>query len=376
MNFMGTGIYVDPNLDPLTADQPLCGTQANHCATITYVLNSRPSTTDNDVILALAGTYKPGTIAAQESFPLTLKPGMVLLCMGAGFSSVIDVSTAFATAIWGNEGAAVDNCMIKVGVDSSGIDDQATRTKINGAYIEISGSPSETSIVGVLLSNDSLLLESTVTGSAASGSVFGVQVQGGKPAIINSTISNLPIGIDLTPSAGDAVITNTNVIGIPGISTGINISTSEKPTINNTTITGHSTGVAINAGSADIVSSTLEQNGTGIMISESFSGVSPRITNSVIRLNDTGISMSFFAYPGSPRVNSSQLYCNVFTDVFVYSNINVIDLTGNAWDNAPPVVLSNSSEQCTGSGDDVCWGGTLPNTGGYRAPVGVTCPVY
>jgi parallel beta-helix repeat protein len=307
MNFVGTGIYVDPALDPQTADQSTCGTQANPCATIAYVLNARPSTTDNDVILALAGTYKHGTVAAQESFPLQLKPGMVLLCMGANFSSVIDVTGFFATAILGNEGAAVDNCMIKVGVDSNGIDDQAARTRINGAYIELSGSPSETSIVGVLLSNDSLLLESTVTGSAASGSVFGVRVLGGKPAIINSTISNLSTGIDLAVSADDAEITGNTITG--NWTAGISIATNAKPSISANIIENNGKGISIPSGSPDIEGNTIDHNySVGIDISSFGTGTAT----------------------GKPRVKGNSIFCN-FSDVNVVSD-EVIDLRNNAWD--------------------------------------------
>ncbi len=39
MGFVGTGIYVDPSLDPAVADQPSCGTLTSPCATITSVLD-------------------------------------------------------------------------------------------------------------------------------------------------------------------------------------------------------------------------------------------------------------------------------------------------------------------------------------------------
>ena len=86
-----------------------------------------------------------------------------------------------ATAILGNDRAAVDNCMIRAAAGTgavSGVNDQGTRTKINGVAIELSGSPSVDSLSGATLSNDSLLLESALTGSGAS---LSVRVKDGPP---------------------------------------------------------------------------------------------------------------------------------------------------------------------------------------------------
>lgn len=342
MNFVGPGIYVDPSLTPATADQPTCGTQASPCATITYVLNTRPSTTNNDVILALAGTFKPGTVATQETFPLQLKQGMVLLCRGTNFSSVIDVSTANATAILGNNDVAIDNCMIKVGLNSNGINDQSFRTKINGAYIELSGSPSVPPIIGAILSNDnSVLLESTVTGSGASLSVYGVQVNGGKPSIIGNTISNLPYGVRLETGAGDALITGSL---ITGNSTGINMLSTNKPTIS--------------------LNSINNSSGTGIFVSAG----SPAITGNTIHNNSVGLDVEFSA--ASPAVKSNSFFCNTNTDFFSNKTPG-LDIRDNAWDHdlttSPSGTLGPTDHQSVnGTGDcglgvDICWQNSPPD---------------
>lgn len=326
MAFVGTGIYVDPTLDPQIADTPSCGTQASPCATITHVLNTRTTTTDNDVILALPGTYKVGSVAAQESFPLALKQGIVLLCRGANFSSIIEVSGT--TAILGNERAAVDNCMIRASAGTGlvgGIDDQGTRTKINGVQIELSGSPSVDTLAGAVLSNDSLLLESSVTGSGASLSVYGVKVTGGAPSVIGNTISSLPFGIMLESGGGDALVSGNT---ISANQTGIRISSTSKPAVENNVIVGNQDGLVIDLGTPVIRSNTMRMNFTGITVYDGF----PEITSNSIDHNSSfGVNVSTSS-TGNAKINGNAIFCNSIYDVYIPLAQNVIDLQDNAWD--------------------------------------------
>lgn len=337
MNFVGPGIWVDP-AQPLTANTTTCGaTQATACATITHVLNTRPATTNNDVVLALAGNYIPGSVAAIETFPLQLKPGMALICMGTNFSSVIDVSTALQTAIFGSEGASIDNCMIKAAPAAgikSGVDDQGTRMKINGVSIELSGSPSTDQLIGARLSNDSLFLESAVTGSGASLSVYGVQVNGGKPQVIRSSMSNVPYGVDLAAGAGNAVISG-NTISSPFTSgTGIRIATTAKPVIRNNTISDTYTGILITAGEPQISGNTLENNDVGIEVT---------------------------ATAVNPVITQNSISCSFNADLFSTAT-TTLNVANNSWDHDSTTVPPGPEEwnsvngrfDC-GFGADICY---------------------
>lgn len=363
MLFTGTGIYVNPSLNPGTADVPGCGTFASPCATITYVLNTRPSTTNNDIILALAGTYKVGSVAAQEIFPLALKPGMALLCMGTGFSSVIDAATFGTLAIRGNDNASVDNCLIRVGQQGTGVTDMAdpqllitAATKINGSVFEVP-TGATTPSVGVVLAHDlSLLLDSKITGTNASFQAFGVQVAGGKPSIIGNTISNLPIGLEVAASTGDAEITD-NLFD-SNFTTGIVLNGAGKALVSANTFTQqfapNATGITINSGSPIIRNNTIAGYTVGIAIGDA----DPEVRGNIVTRNWRGIDISTAV--GAPLVNGNTIYCNDSDDVVVNDpqGTLVFDLRNNSWDHdtttAPypgPTIFTGSFSN--NQGDDI-----------------------
>jgi hypothetical protein len=376
MTFAGTGIYVNPSL-PLSANTATCGIQASPCATITHVLTSRPATTDNDVIVALAGNYIPGTVAAIETFPFLLKPGMVLLCLGTGFSTVIDASTQTGvTVIRGNDNASIDNCMIRVGSGGTGVNDVVNpqiptvtaATRINGSLFELP-SGATTPTVGIALANDeSKLIESSLTGTGAVVSAFGVQVNGGKPSIISSTISNLPIGVDITSAAGDALISTSD---INNNTTGINIATPSKPVISSSRITGNSTGITLSNGIADVIGNDVSSNLTGIAIS----GGIPNISSNTITANSTGL---FISSPSNQTINGNDIYCNFFLGVEIISSTAQVNLQDNAWthdaNTSPPGPILNTGN-CF-SGDDICYSFSQPAYLPVRpSPVPNGCPI-
>ena len=346
MAMVGPGILVSAQ-SPSAIDTTGCGTSTQPCRSISFALSQ---TTGTDAVIVNPGTYTPVGAGGSESFPLQLKPLTALLCTGTvSAPSVIDLQTLATTAIYGNDGASIDNCLIRVSAPAGGgraMNDaiggsptQQSRLRVNGVSIELSGSPTGLANVGVLFNYDSLLLESTITGSAASGSVFGVQVNAGKPNIIGSTISNLPRGIDLATGANDALIESNNIdLNLYGIW----VATPNKPQIRLNNISSGSTGIYVSAGS-------------------------PVITSNHINNNSIGLDVEFSA--GSPVIQSNSLYCNLIADLFTNMS-TVLDIRGNAWDHdlttspsgtfGPTDMTSNNGAFGCINGVDVCYQDTSP----------------
>jgi hypothetical protein len=200
-------------------------------------------------------------------------------------------------------------------------------------FIELSGSLTGLANIGAVFSYDSLLLDSVVTGSAANGIFYGVQVRGGTPQIIGSTVSNLPggIGINLVSGAGNALITAN-------------------------TISGNSTGILVSA-------------------------ASPEITGNFINDNSVGIDVESGA--GTPLIQSNSLYCNSIADFF--TNVSgSLDIRDNAWDHdlttspsgtfGPTDMISFNGPFGCGSGVDVCYQDTSPQPNFTRNNPAVPAP--
>jgi parallel beta-helix repeat protein len=339
MGLVGPGIYVDFTNGNDTSGT---GTSANPYKTITKALST---TTGTSAIFVAAGTYPPDGASAGENYPLQLQPSTAIVCTGANFTTILDLGSLSTTAVYGNDRASVDNCgfrVINFGGAGVAINDaiagqpgQQSRVRINGAFIEIGGNPTGAPNIGVVFNDDSLLLETVLTGSAAGGSLAGVQVRGGKPSIIGNTISLLPYGIDLASGAGDALIT-ANIVD-SNSAVGIRVNTSGKPTISLNTISNGSTGILVNAGT-------------------------PVITGNDINNNSWGIDVETGA--GNPVIQGNSIYCSAVADFF--TNVSTtLDIRGNAWDHdlttvpsgtyGPTDMISFNGPFGCSSGVDICY---------------------
>jgi hypothetical protein len=266
--------------------------------------------------------------------------------------------------------------MIRVGSGGTGVNDVVNpqiptvtaATRINGSLFELP-SGATTPTVGIALANDeSKLIESSLTGTGAVVSAFGVQVNGGKPSIISSTISNLPIGVDITSAAGDALISTSD---INNNTTGINIATPSKPVISSSRITGNSTGITLSNGIADVIGNDVSSNLTGIAIS----GGIPNISSNTITANSTGL---FISSPSNQTINGNDIYCNFFLGVEIISSTAQVNLQDNAWthdaNTSPPGPILNTGN-CF-SGDDICYSFSQPAYLPVRpSPVPNGCPI-
>ncbi|MEK6743388.1 MAG: DUF1565 domain-containing protein [Nitrospirota bacterium] len=341
MALVGPGLYV--NFATGTDLPATSGTSTNPFQTITYALTR---TTGTDAIFVEAGTYPPAGAAAGETYPLQLHPSTALICTGAGFSTVLDLQTLSTTAIYGNDRASMDNCMIRVNNPGGGgiaINDaigglpgQQSRFRINGSSVELSGFPTGLANIGVIFNDDSVLLETAVIGSAAGGSVTGVQVNSGKPSIIGNAISNLPLGVELASGAGDAVISG-NTFDSDNIA--VRTASAGKPQISANTFLQqfiwNGTGIAVLSGNPAITGNTILDHSWGITVADA----SPDITGNTISGNWIGIDISTAV--GSPRVNGNTLYCNAAHDVGVNDPqaTLVFDLRNNSWDHDTTTAL-------------------------------------
>lgn len=239
MNFVGPGIWVSPTGN----DTSGTGTQANPYSTISKALST---STGTDAILVSAGTYTLTVGAAPST--LQLKPKNALICLGAGFTTVIDASSTVSDLIYGDEGASIDNCKLIPGSDTTAIDDRIggaqigtpTRIKVNGVLIDANPATGG-ALDGIMLSADSMVIETIVQNTTW----HGINVLSGKPEIRSSTISQNPTGIDI--SGGDPLITGNT---IDQNNFGINISTSTgAPVVNaNNIFCNLSWGVEVSSG--------------------------------------------------------------------------------------------------------------------------------
>lgn len=387
MNFVGSGIFVDALKG---SDISGTGSQANPYKTISMALSK---TTGTDAILVAPGTYTPVGAGGSEIFPLQLKPGTALICRGTGANRTI-MNPLSTDAVYGADLASIDNCDIIVGLNFNGINDRPggqsvalSRITINACNVFLSGAPTGL-MNGIVLANDSRLLETAVTGSALFAPVTGIQVLSGAPAIKAGTIASISTGtvgtgIDITASAGNAAITDTLV---KGNAIGIAVAAAGTPVISGSTFESNSTGVSISAGSALISAGTFTSNIYGIAVSSG----SPSITSSTFHGSTYGIwvtggspsiltndisSNSYGVYittstGSNPVVHDSSLSCNIYYNLYS-STTSTIDVSNNSWEHYPPIV-SDQSIGCT-VGDDICYGGPAPLYQPYHATVPGVC---
>lgn len=343
MALVGPGILVD-TLHSQATDTAGCGTVTLPCKTIGFALNSRTSGTD--AIIVSAGTYTL-TVGAGPA-TLQLKPANALICLGTGTSTVIDASSTVDDLLYGADGASVDNCTLIPGSDTTAINDQGTSIKINGVLIDANQQVGG-ALDGIMLSADSLVLETTVLNTTW----HGINILSGKPTIKDSTISLNPTGIEIT--GGDPEIINST---IDSNSTGMSIPSAGKPLVSGSIFSNNGTGIDLSAGIADISASVFTGNSTGLFIT----GGSPRIQTSEIANNGSyGIQVSGVA--SDPEISSCRIFCNYFYNVYTTST-TTLRVRNNSWENAPPLV-SSTFNGCS-QGDDVCYD--------YLGPVPLTDP--
>jgi hypothetical protein len=343
MNFVGPGIWVSPT----GSDTGGTGTQASPYLTISRALSA---TTGTHAILVSAGTYTLTVGAASPT--LQLKPENALICLGAGFSSVIDASaTSGVDLIYGAEGASIDNCKLIPSSDTTAIDDRVngligSRIKINGVLIDANPAVGG-ALDGIMLSADSLVLETTILNTTGNG----ISVLGGKPTIRNVDLQNNPVGIAVTGN-GEPTINEVFIAGEPVIPVvslyGISIATTGQPSISGSSITNYLQGIYITNGN-------------------------PIIRNNNITLNSTGISIAT-STGSSPVINANNIYCNSSFDADIGS-IVVVDLRDNSWDHdttTNPVGPIVNSGNCF-PGNDICVRGTNPLYTPFRPAVPSGC---
>lgn len=344
------GLYVDVlNGDDNTGD----GTRAAPFKTITHAL-SMPN--GNEGLFVAAGTYN---VISAESFPLQLKPGTALACVGSDHSTVIEASSS-VVAIYGDTGALIDNCTILPGSEMTAIDDNATPITVNNVVIDVGAA--------VNLSADSTIMNSTFLETY---SAF-ITVNSGNPIIKNNTLSgtsNSPDGIVV--KAGNPTIQGNTITGM-GFSGGSAISIiTGTATIDSNTISwgisSGSAGITISGGSPVITKNTITNNNWGIYLLDG----NPTITNNSINGNNPyGIYIQT-STTINPVIQANTINCNYFYNLYS-SATTTIDVSNNAWENAPPIVLDSLS--CI-VGTDICYDylGTVPIYQPYNAAVPDVC---
>jgi parallel beta-helix repeat protein len=251
------GLYVDALTGSDTSGD---GTQTNPFMTITQALSI---TNGNEGLFVSAGTYSSAGAGPGETFPLELKPGTVLACLGTNHATVIDAS-ASSDAIHGNTSAVIDSCKILPGSDATAINDQATPITINNVVIDAGAIAWE----AVILSADSTITNSTFLETY---STF-ITVNSGNPTIKNNTLSGTSNSEDgILVKAGNPTIQGNAITR--NVSFGEFVGSAIHIITGSATIDGNTIGWGISAGSAGI----------------NISGGSPVITRNTITNNNWGI---------------------------------------------------------------------------------------
>lgn len=347
MGFVGPGIWVN-NQHPSAADTPSCGTESSPCITITHALNTR--TTGTDAVVIAPGTYSSG-----EIFPLQLRPNTALVCLG---TVTIDAYNSGSDAVYGDNGASVNNCTVIPDCDWTAIDDtvggwnsgnQPAKMSING--VVISSSSNCPAWDAIILSGDSTVIETQILDAWSSyvniksgkpviknnqllgtiNSTNGIYIASGTPLIEGNTITGMYsfTGSGIAIFGGDPTIISNVISNNP---TGISIQSTGKPIVSRNRIENNNTGVSIQAGDAELSGNTITNTMfSGIGVSITSSGA-PRLIGNSIYDNFVGVDITVPS-TGTPRLNDNSIFCNPAYDVGVNAT-SKIDLKNNAWDHA------------------------------------------
>ncbi|HTF99688.1 MAG TPA: right-handed parallel beta-helix repeat-containing protein, partial [Nitrospirota bacterium] len=235
-----TGVFVSP----LGTNTPPCS-EAAPCLTIPYALTQTTSTIPT--VFVSAGTYSFGggfTVPANRS----------IICQGANHSSILSSLLTGGALITGNAGVTISGCAIVLG--SSGatpiITDNNANILVNNCVVKGSGFAMPT--VGIALSGNSTVQNSTIAGfSYISNS--GISITGGSSLISSNTFTGNEQGISIsggTPLVELNTLTN-------NVSYSVNI-TGGNATIRNNQISASNNGISITAASATITGNTINNN--------------------------------------------------------------------------------------------------------------------
>ena len=176
-----TGLFVDANRGvDVTGGSPL-----NPYKTITFALSQAGG---SEEIKVAAGTYNT---LSGELFPLQLKVGTSLKCVGTGYTTVIDANDPFQTGFLGAAGASIDGC--KIINAGPAINDAGTQTTVNKNFME-------NNCEGVYAQGNSIITNNIITLSQAgdcSGAAINSYLAAGTqtPLIQGNTITGNETGI-------------------------------------------------------------------------------------------------------------------------------------------------------------------------------------
>ena len=198
-----TAYYVDVNTG---SDNPNCGAYETPCQSITQALTLSPG---YQPIYVKAGAYYDSRNGGHETFPITLKPGATLKCLGPDYSTTISYSGTWsskgtssgAQLFTGAAGATVENCRLQ---------DGAPAISDNGAAMTIKNNLFEGATVS--LSADSLVTGNQLGyGPAPSETApAAISVQSGSPTISSNIVYFNSVAIEVT--WGSPQITGNTVV--------------------------------------------------------------------------------------------------------------------------------------------------------------------
>jgi len=347
-------------------DVDTCGTRANPCRSISYVLNHRAG--NHDTILVAQGTYTEN---------LTIDKGVMLM----GGYEPLDWTRNIAlyeTIVDGNQARSV--VMFKTGSDEAVLDGFT----ITGGVAEVGG--------GISIEEASpTIISSTITGNTAAIAGGGIYVRNGSPWITGNTITANTTdhgggGIEAHRSSArieDNIISH-NLCDTGG---GIRSWGSDSSTIEGNTVTGNRAndggGILVGNGSSPVIkNNTVISNtsfwGGGIHVvwhsaptiegntisnnsaDEHGGGICIAIDSSPI-VSDNTLSGNWSTWGAAISIyheSSPSLQSNTFSDNIAWQGAGIY-----VWDNSSPRVTGNVFQHNSAEGS----GGAMWT--GYTSPV-------
>lgn len=196
--FTGKFVSVNRGDDNLGAGSPV-----NPYKTIT---NALTNVTSNEPINVAAGLYN---YTSGETFPLTLKTGTQLNCVGAGHTTVIDVQADWTEAVLGAYSTLINGCKITNSATSAIDDNWTNKVRVNNNIIT-------NNCVGVYTEGDSIITNNTINytlptecGFMAGISSYAITFPVNTPTISGNTITNNENGIIVTNGSEPVINNNT-----------------------------------------------------------------------------------------------------------------------------------------------------------------------
>ncbi len=219
-----TAYYVDVSTG---TDTPSCGAYETPCKSITQALSLSPG---NQPIYVKAGVYYDSSNGGAESFPIALKPGVTLKCLGPDYSTTISYSGSWSPTnptssgvqlVTGAAGATVENCRFQDGAPAIFDNGAAMTIKNNlfeGATVSLSAgslvtgnqlgygpAPSETAPAAISVQSGS----PTISSNIVYFNTVAIEVTWGSPQITGNTVFYNSFGIEI--NGGSPQITGNNL---------------------------------------------------------------------------------------------------------------------------------------------------------------------